>query len=98
MGLFGKKKTSPAPVVPSQGPVSPTNADPRADPNLIQVFDAFGRELFITKEQWRINVLPDSIKSNWNKADQLYGIIVGSLKDGFFSDVLGAAEHLYRTD
>ncbi len=98
MGLFGKKKPSPAPVVPSQAPVSPTRADPRADPNLFQVFDEFGRELFITKEQWRINVLPGSIKSNWNKPDQLYGIIVGSLKDGFFSDVLGAAEHLYHTD
>jgi tetratricopeptide (TPR) repeat protein len=98
MGFFGKKKPSPAPLVPSQPTVSPTNADPRSDPNLIQVFDGFGRELFITKEQWRINVLPGSIKTNWNNADQLYGIIVGSLKDGFFSDLLGAAEHLYRTD
>ena len=84
--------------MPSQAPVAPTNRDLRTDPNLIQVFDEFGREVFITKEQWRISVLPGSIKSNWNKPDQLYGLIVGTLKDGFFSDVLGAAEHLYRTD
>jgi tetratricopeptide (TPR) repeat protein len=72
--------------------------DPPADPNVIPVFDEFGRQLFITKQQWRTNVLPGTLKSKWNNPDQLYAIIVGSLKDGFFADVLLAAEHLYCID
>jgi tetratricopeptide (TPR) repeat protein len=71
---------------------------PDRDPNLIRVFDEFGRELFITKEQWRTSVLPGTLKSNWNNPDQLYTIIVGSLNDGLYADVLGAAEHLHAID
>ena len=65
---------------------------------MIQVFDAYGREMFITKEAWRTNVLPGSVKSNWNNPDQLYGIIIGALKDGFRPDVTAAAEQLYKID
>jgi tetratricopeptide (TPR) repeat protein len=35
---------------------------------------------------------------NWNNPDQLYGIIVQSLTDGFRRDVLDAARHLYEID
>src|SRR5258708_8837157 len=99
MGLFGKlfgKKPAqpPAPVPASQAPAT----DPRRDPTLIQVFDKYGREMFITKDQWRTNVLPGTLKANWNNPEQLYGIIFGSLNDGFFADVLEAAERLYRID
>src|SRR2546421_6697817 len=72
--------------------------DPAQDPNLIRVYDGYGRELFITKEQWRTNVLPGTIQSNWDKPEQLYSVIVGSLNDGFRSDVLEAAKHLYSID
>lgn len=71
---------------------------PGSDPNLIRVFDEFGRELFITKEQWRTSVLPGTLRSNWNNPEQLYSIIVGSLNDGLDADVLGAAEHLHAID
>ncbi|MGA2217991.1 MAG: tetratricopeptide repeat protein, partial [Terracidiphilus sp.] len=71
---------------------------PETDPNLIRVFDEFGREMFITKEHWRIKVLPGTLQSNWNNPDQLYGIIIGSLNDGFFADVLDAAKRLYDVD
>jgi tetratricopeptide (TPR) repeat protein len=100
MGLFSKKKPTDAsqPIAGSSGPVSSTKSDPRTDPNLIRVFDEFERELFITKEQWRKSVLPGTLKSNWNNPDQLYGIIVGSLNDGFHADIIDAAEHLYRID
>jgi hypothetical protein len=63
-----------------------------------RVFDEFGREPFITKEQWRTSVLPGTLKSNWDNPDRLYGVIVGSLNDGFFADVLGAGEHLHGVD
>jgi tetratricopeptide (TPR) repeat protein len=38
------------------------------------------------------------LKSNWNNPDQLYGIVVGSLNDGFHADIIDASEHLYRID
>jgi tetratricopeptide (TPR) repeat protein len=99
MRLFSKKEPAAAQsAAHSSAPVSSTNADPRTDPTLIRVFDEFGRELFITKEQWRTSVLPGTLKSNWNNPDQLYGIIVGALKDGFFADIVDAAEHLHRID
>ncbi len=100
MGLFGKKKDAytQSPTSKSSAPASPAIADPRTDPNLIRVFDEFGRECFITKEQWRTSVLPGTLKKNWDNPEQLYGIIVGTLNDGFFADVLAAAEHLWRID
>jgi tetratricopeptide (TPR) repeat protein len=108
--LFGKKKPEPPkqPVVRASTPATlppvkgqaahPAPIDPAKDKNMIQVFDAYGRELFITKEAWRTSVLPGSIKSNWNNPDQLYGIIFGALKDEFRSDVIAAAEQLYKID
>jgi tetratricopeptide (TPR) repeat protein len=99
MGLFDKlfgKKPAP-PSAPMPDPRAPAT-DPPNDPNLMRVFDKYGRELFITKEQWRTNVLPGSIQSNWNNADQLYGVILNSLNDGFRSDVVEAAKQLYKID
>jgi tetratricopeptide (TPR) repeat protein len=99
MFSFCKKKTDgDTKQRPSEDPSSVAKSSPEIDPNLIRVFDKFGRELFITKEQWRKNVLPGSIQSNWNNPDQLYGIIIGSLNDVFFADVLDAAKHLYEID
>src|ERR1017187_6235174 len=96
--LFGKKETVPAPAETVPAPAPPAQLDPREDPNLVRVFDRFGRELFVPKEKWRTSVLPGTLKSNWNAPDQLYSVIAQALKDGFAADVLGAAEHLYRTD
>ncbi len=44
--------------------------------------------IFITKETRRQDVLPGSIKSNWDNPDELYGIIIGALNDGFYPDVI----------
>jgi tetratricopeptide (TPR) repeat protein len=79
-------------------PVKTAPTDPSKDPNMIRVFDAYGRELFISKQEWRKNVLPGSIQSNWNKPDELYGVILGSLNDGFRSDVVAAAKQLFKID
>src|ERR1051326_7970774 len=72
--------------------------DPAQDPNMIRVFDSYGRELFISKEEWRRNVLPGSVRENWHKPDALYHIIFGALHDGVRSDVADAAKHLYQMD
>jgi tetratricopeptide (TPR) repeat protein len=39
-----------------------------------------------------------NIKSNWNNPEQLSGIIVDALKNGFRTEVVAAAERLYQTD
>jgi hypothetical protein len=110
--LFGRKKqevkpASPLPFVRATLPPiknqpnsseKPSITDPAKDPKMVRVYDAYGREMFITKENWRTNVLPGSIKTNWDDAEKLFNIIVGSLNDGFFSDILPAAKHLHEID
>jgi tetratricopeptide (TPR) repeat protein len=92
--LFGKKADAQKQAITkSQPPANPAN-----DANPIKVFDKYGRELFITREEWRTNVLPGAIQAKWNDADQLYSLILGALNDGFDADILKVAEHLYRID
>jgi tetratricopeptide (TPR) repeat protein len=95
--LFGKK-SEPSPSAPGNPVATRTVEELRKDPNYIRVFDSFGREMFVTKEQWRTDSLPGALQSNWNDPDKLYGIIAMALGDGFFADVLDAAAHLYHTD
>jgi tetratricopeptide (TPR) repeat protein len=73
-------------------------AEPAADANKIRVYDEFGRELFIAREEWRARVLPGNLKKSWNDPDQLYSIVLSALNDGFLDDVCAAAEHLHRID
>lgn len=89
--LFGKEKQNNT----SQ---SMTVEEMRADPSLIQVYDEYGREMFIDKETWRKDVLPGTITDNWNKPVELYGVIVGALNDGYYQDVIKAAKQLYLID
>ena len=79
---------------------APPRADshPNTGPDMIRVYDAYGREMFITKEQWRTNVLPGSLESARSDPAKLYGTIVIALQDGFAQDVVAYAEHLQRTD
>ncbi len=93
--LFGKKGPGAAPSEP-QAPAS--RPDPAADPNLIRVFDGFGRELYITKQAWRDDVLRGNLEKMRDDPDRLYGLLAGALHDGFAADVLPYAEHLHRTD
>lgn len=72
--------------------------DPRADPNLIRAYDKYGQEVFITKADWRANVLPGAIQAEWDNPDQLYGVILGALNDGFRADIVDAASRLYAID
>ncbi|HZR19761.1 MAG TPA: hypothetical protein VFE51_20920 [Verrucomicrobiae bacterium] len=65
---------------------------------MIRVFDSYGREVFISKESWRHQVLPGTLKSHWNDPEQLYSVIAGALNDGFIADVLSAAERLHEID
>lgn len=69
-----------------------------AKEDLIQLFDESGRQIYVTKEQWRKDMLPGILKKSWDNPDQLYAIITGSLNDGFFQDLLDASRHLFEVD
>lgn len=98
--LFGGRlradAASSASPVPTPAPAPPP--DPAHDPNLIRVYDSYGRELFITRQQWRDNVLIGNIQRVWDKPDELYSVVLSALNDGFRSDIVKAAEHLYKID
>src|SRR5688572_4251052 len=75
--LFGKKAAPPASsTTASRSPAPPAAsaasagsapaADPENDPNLIRVFDGYGREMFITRDTWRTSVLPGTLQNAWN--------------------------------
>ena len=90
--LFGKKSQNLNASADSQ------KMDPAKDPNMIKVFDEYGRELFITKQQWRDNVLLGNLENERNHPEQLYNLIVGAIQDGFAADVIPFAEHLKTID
>src|ERR1700753_67587 len=52
----------------------------------------------VAKEVWRLSALPKTLKMNWGNAEKLQAIILRALNDGFRSDVIGAAEQLYKID
>ncbi|VGO17755.1 hypothetical protein PDESU_06357 [Pontiella desulfatans] len=72
--------------------------NPADDPNLIKVFDTYGREMFITREEWRDNILMGNIEKAWNNPDELYGLIVQSLRDEFVEEIVPASEQLHKID
>ena len=74
------------------------NLPPEQDPNLIKAYDEYGREIFISKEDWRKNVLPGALQKAWNNPDELYNTIVTALQDEFYSDVLPASQQLLKID
>jgi tetratricopeptide (TPR) repeat protein len=94
--LFGDKKPAEPAKLPSQP--AATAEELRSDPNLIRVFDKYGRELFVSKDEWRKNILPGALRERWAKPDELYQTIVAALNDGFRSDVVAAAQRLYEID
>lgn len=60
----------------------------------IPVYDKYGREFKVSRDQWRTEVLPAALKSNWDNPDALYGGIVQALGDDFVDDVLAAVDRL----
>ncbi len=92
--LFGGKTSKSIPEQQMQVPTM----NPADDPNMIRVFDAYGRELFITRQQWRDNVLLGNIEQNWNDADKLAGFITHSLHDQFFEEMVKPAERLQQLE
>jgi len=65
---------------------------------MIRVFDGYGRELYITREQWRTQVLIPQLEKSREQPDTLYQTILQSLHAGFLDDIVEATEHLAQID
>lgn len=64
----------------------------------ITVYDAYGRELTVTRAHWLESVLRPGLEKAWNRPDELYGLVVNALNDGFLDEVDEATAQLQRTD
>ena len=104
--LFGKKPSpAPAPVpapeteTPDQeAPHAPSADEEAGKPQVIKIFDNYGRELTIPRNEWRDKVLMSNLQEAWNDPDKLGPMIVQALRDQFFAEVVGAAEQVHRID
>lgn len=64
----------------------------------ITIYDAYGRELQVTKEVWKNEILPQHIIEAHNNPNELYNTIYFAFEDGFFDQVLEATERLIEID
>lgn len=102
------RPNTPATPAPSESPAAETGAaapqpdapasDPATDPNMMRVFDAQGRERFITRDEWREKMLRPQLERVWNDPEHLYATIAKSLTDGFLADMVEPAEQLAAID
>jgi predicted butyrate kinase (DUF1464 family) len=81
---FGKKTDPPAAATPQD--------------DLIKAYDAYGREMYVTREVWHKQVLPNQPRADAGDPDKLYTLIVSALQDGFHREVLEASEQFLRAD
>jgi tetratricopeptide (TPR) repeat protein len=71
---------------------------PAVSNDSIPVYDKYGREFKVSRDQWRTEVLPAALKSNWDDPDALYGGIVQALGDDFVDEALPAVERLVELE
>ncbi|HEY0079484.1 MAG TPA: tetratricopeptide repeat protein [Pyrinomonadaceae bacterium] len=91
MGIL--KKIKAAFQKQSAQPINPNNQDVR-----IKVYDAYGREFLITKDEWGKNILPQKLSQVWDSPDELYAVIVSALEDGLENAVVDASARLLKID
>ncbi|RMO83299.1 tetratricopeptide repeat protein [Pseudomonas syringae group genomosp. 3] len=93
--LSGKKSPAPA-ETPARH--SDAAAPELNEGELITVYDSHGREMKITRNEWRDKVFLPNLQQQWGNADELYSLIVSGLNDGFAADLLPAAKRLVEID
>ena len=64
----------------------------------IECYDAYGRKIVISKNEWKTKILPDQLKKYKDDDNALYNIILSSINDGFINEVVEYAEHLKEID
>lgn len=84
--------------IPEGDRISKSTAATNVEVDLITVYDKYGRELKITKNEWREKVLGPNLNKAWDNPDELYGFIVSALNDGFVNDIVDASSRLLAID
>ncbi|MGD9645768.1 MAG: tetratricopeptide repeat protein [Pirellulales bacterium] len=89
--LFGRK--------PDAAPAAdcPTLDDAQVE-ELVRVYDSYGREHAITRQEWRDKVLLENLAAAQDDPDRLYDLIASALHDGFVAEVVPHAEQLRRIE
>ena len=90
MALLRRHKRTPPPV---EEP--PPEAAPEAR---LTAYDAYGRAVSLTREEYRTRVLPATLRKSWDNPPALYSAIVQGLRDDFAEDLLDASAHLAEID
>lgn len=65
---------------------------------LITAHDAYGREVRITRTEWRDKMFLPNLQHHWDDADALYSLIIAGHSDGFAAELLPAATRLLDID
>lgn len=68
------------------------------DQELIIVYDSYGRELQITRADWREKMFMPNLQASWNDPDKLYSLILNGIDDGMVEEVKGASARLLTID
>ncbi len=80
-------------------PVSrPSPAPAHANDETIDVYDQQGRVVKVPRGEWREKVLQPNLEAAKQDLDQLYGLLVASIVDGFAADVVEPAIFLAEND
>lgn len=93
--LGGKKSRTSTPVSSAHPEATPSQP---VDNELITVYDSYGREMKITRNEWRDQVFLPNLQEKWRSADELYSLIISGLNDGFVADLIPAAAQLVEID
>src|SRR2546421_9812434 len=91
--LRRRKKAAP----PTEDAPAAAQAPPAPEERLT-AYDAYGRAVSLTREEYRTRVLPATVRKNWDNPPALYTAIVQGLRDDFAADLLDASEHLVEID
>ncbi len=76
----------------------PTATPAPAIHDAITAYDEHGRQVVMSREEWRDKVLHPQLKQHWNTPDALYGAILTALSDGFAPELMTAAARLVEID
>jgi len=66
--------------------------------NSIKLFDSSGNAYSYPKKDWGEKILPEELKKVWDNPDNLYGLLVMSLRDGFDHELIEGGLRLKSID
>lgn len=93
--LTGKKESPSTQEEPQQAHAA---AAPEPGEEIIVAYDANGRQMHITRSDWRDKVFLPGLEQKWDDAAGLYDALLGGLNDGFAADLIPAAARLVEID